>query len=482
MKHVKYLLGAIVFLVLIAASPRLDRLTAPSGIYEVTGDSTQPLLPTDPYPYSFVVLPFHLIADTSFIYDPGNNDISDEGATLGRVLFYDQRLSANQTISCASCHVAENGFSDPAQFSEGFEGGLTERNSIGLANARFQPTGSFFWHAGTDTLQQQIKMALESTVEMGMDMDTMVARIQATSFYPALYNDAFGTPTITPERTFKAIGQFVRSMVSGNTAYDRGVMMIGIPEVPFPNFSAQENQGKDIFFNSAGCANCHSSHNFTTMEPMNNGLDLVYDDQGFATVTGQSSDNGKFKAPSLRNIALTAPYMHDGRFETLADVVDHYSNGVQSHPNLHSNLRVNGTGAPIQFNFSQSDKDALVAFLNTLTDNQFVTDPRWQNPFGLDSITPIGNPITISIDPIMDASDDLQVFPNPFTHQQRMSWTNLENTPAAIRIFNIKGQQVLQETVSGTQFILDQADMSPGIYLVEIRTAQRIFRKKIVKE
>lgn len=355
---------------------------------------------------------------------------------------------------------------------------------MGLTNARFQPSGAFSWNASSDTLTEQIKIALESNEEMGLNMDTMIARIQATSFYSSLYADAFGTPTVTPEYTFQAIGQFVRSMVSFNSPYDSGLVATHQPQAPFPNFTAQENLGKSIFFGSQGCANCHISNHFTMNQAMNNGLDLVSADPGLGAITGLLRDHAKFKAPSLRNIALTAPYMHDGRFQTLEEVVDHYSSGIQNHPNLGAHLFDYFNGIPRQFNFSEQEKDALVAFLHTLTDIKFITDPRWQNPFGLDSIAAIDSTaiIPLAIDEVIDFSMQLTVAPNPFTDQLRLTWINPENKPATIRLVNLQGQQVVQQSTTGNQLLLERADLSPGIYWVEIRTGHRVFRKKIMKD
>ena len=218
---------------------------------------------------------------------------------------------------------------------------------MGLVNARFQPTGSFFWDASADTLRVQIRMALESEVEMGMDMDTLIARIQSTPYYPDLFQQAFGSSQVTQFAIESALGQFVRSMVSSQTKYDVGLMNVWDRTIPFPNFTTKENLGKSIFFDAnVGCANCHRTHNFHMMEPINNGLDLVYDDKGFGDFTQNPYDYGRFKAASLRNIELTGPYMHDGRFETLEEVIDHYSNGIKAHPNLDNLLRQSPGGAP----------------------------------------------------------------------------------------------------------------------------------------
>ncbi len=343
-------------------------------------------LPDTPFNYVNINLPNHYNAPPINNSDntPGNNPITDLGATLGRVLFYDVNLSANNTISCSSCHVQQAGFSDPDRFSTGFEGGLTGRNSMGLANAKYYQNGRFFWDERSATLEEQVLQPIQDHIEMGMELDDLVAKLQVLDYYPILFDNAFGTPDVTSDRISRALAQFIRSMVSFDSKFDAGVAAVGgnfNDNTQFPNFTAEENQGFQIYFTNRGnCDACHGTAATISPEARNNGLFLDYPDNGLGNVTGNPNDNGKFKSPSLRNIELTAPYMHDGSLASLEDVVAHYNNGVQNHPNLDNRLRGNG-GQPRRLNLSQQEQAALVAFLRTLTDNSFITDEKFSNPF-----------------------------------------------------------------------------------------------------
>ncbi len=309
---------------------------------------------------------------------PADNATTDAGATLGRVIFYDKRLSLNQTVSCASCHQAEHGFSDPARFSTGFNGGHTPRNSMGLANARWYQRAAFFWDERAATLEDQVLEPIQNSTEMGMTLPAVVERLSAEPFYGTLFSNAFGTPQVTSDRISRALAQFVRSIISTTTKFDEGVPLA------FSNFTAQEDLGRRIFNGQVGnatCTACHGTDNFVPGPAINNnGLENPYTDKGRGAVTGLARDEGLFKVPSLRNIALTAPYMHDGRFATLEEVVEFYNSGVVNHPNLSPPLRGPG-GNPIRLNLTAAQKAALVAFLRTLTDPSLAADPRFSDPF-----------------------------------------------------------------------------------------------------
>ena len=313
-----------------------------------------------------------------------NNPVTDWGATLGRVLFYDKNLSLNKTISCASCHKQANGFSDPATKSAGFNGGLTGRHSMSLVNAKYYPNGRFFWDQRANTLEQQTLIPIQDMVEMGMTLPELQSRLQSLPYYPILFSKAFGNDAINSTRISQALSQFVRSIVSYQSKYDAGRQAFPPgpppPNVIFSNFSAAENRGKELFLSTAGCAPCHGSETFTAPLEKNNGIDLINTDRGFGLITGNPAMDGHFKVGSLRNIEMTAPYMHDGRFNTLEQVIDHYSDGVKSNPNLSPQLRL-PNGAPRNLNLSPGDKAAIVAFLKTLTDPTLATDVRFSNPF-----------------------------------------------------------------------------------------------------
>ncbi len=311
---------------------------------------------------------------------PQSNPITNNGATLGRVLFYDKNLSVNKTISCASCHNASFGFSDTAILSKGFAGGKTGRHSMSLINAKFYQRGRFFWDERAATLEEQVLMPFQDQTEMGMTIPTLLQRVREQAFYAPLMQNAFGDTVISSNRISLALAQFVRSIVSSTSKYDVGRAQTNNPVANFTNFTAEENEGKRIFINpvqngGAGCFGCHTTEAFVSANngPRNNGLDLnTNDDNG--------AGRGAFKTHTLRNIELTAPYMHDGRFKTLEQVVEHYNSGVKAHPNLDNALR-QPNGSPIQLNLTNAQKAALIAFMKTLTDPTIATNTKWSNPF-----------------------------------------------------------------------------------------------------
>ena len=345
-------------------------------------------LPETPFNYANPAMPAFLNAPpvAGQINTPPANPITDLGATLGRVLFYDKNLSKNKTVSCASCHVQANSFSDPLRLSRGFAGGSTGRHSMSLINAKYYPNGRFFWDQRAVTLEDQVLRPIQDLVEMGVTPDTLVQRVQSLPFYQVLFTKAFGSSTINTNLISRALSQFVRSIVSYQSKYDAGRSTISSiqpppPNAPFPNFTAEENRGKEIFLSPiGGCAPCHGSETFTAPQEKNNGLDLVTVDRGFGAVLNTPGLDATFKVGSLRNIQLTAPYMHDGRFNTLEEVVEHYNSGVKNHPNLSPQLRALN-GQPRLLNLSAADKAALVAFLKTLTDMSVTTDAKYSNPF-----------------------------------------------------------------------------------------------------
>jgi len=367
-------------------SQRFFRLNSDTA-GEVSSDSASALLLPDTFfNYANPTLPPHLLTPVIRGQDntPANNVTSNAGATLGRALFYDKRLSANQTISCSSCHQAEHGFSDGRRFSVGFAGGLTGRNSMGLTSAKYYLREHYFWDERAATLEDQVLQPIQNSVEMGMTLDLLVTRISAEPFYAELFTDAFGNATVTSDRISKALAQFVRSIVSGQSKYDQGVAS------NFANYTPQENQGRAIFNGQGNCNACHGSDNFVPGNLIfNNGLENPYIDKGVGAISGLPQDEGLFKVPSLRNIELTAPYMHDGRFATLEQVVDFYNNGVVNHPNLSPPLRnppgAPGAGLPRRLNLTNVQKAALVAFLKTLTDTSVTTDEKFQDPFRYDA-------------------------------------------------------------------------------------------------
>lgn len=316
---------------------------------------------------------------------PATNQVTDRGATLGRVLFHDKQLSINGTKSCASCHEAGTGFSDAARLSVGFDGaGRTTAHAMRLANARFYTPGQAFWDRRAATIEAQATQPIQNSVEMGYDaphggMDALITKMRGLAYYPELFTFVYGDATITEDRIQRAIAQYVRSIVSVNSRFDQGFAQVFNPQIgdrglgaPFPGFTQEENRGKQIFLQptgqgGGGCAACHVAPTFALdANSRSNGLD--------------AGETRVFKAPSLKNVAVTGPYMHDGRFDTLDQVVQFYVSGIQGGPALDNRLR-GGGGQPQRLQLSGTDKAALVAFLRTLTDNTLAADTKFSSPF-----------------------------------------------------------------------------------------------------
>ena len=365
-----------------------------------TSDTEDPLsvlnLPATPLDYS-TTLPAHFTTNdggplptriTDHDNQPASNPITNEGATLGRVLFWDVNLSHNRTISCGSCHDPKFAFSDTAAFSKGFVGGSTRRHSMSLLFARYYQRGRFFWDERAATLEDQVLMPIQDEVEMGLTYDEIKQRIEEQAYYPELFKNAFGSTEITQEKASLALAQFVRSMVSVSSKYDEGRAQVNTIGDNFPNFTTQENIGKQLFVrpivNGGGaCFGCHTTEAFINPAPgaTNNGLDAVSgDDLGVFEVFPQARFEAAFKVPSLRNIVEDAPYMHDGRFATLKEVVEHYNSGIKDHPNLAPAL-TDPQGNPVRMNFSEDQVNAIVAFLGTLSDPTIQSEEKWSNPF-----------------------------------------------------------------------------------------------------
>lgn len=377
--------------------PTLFLLSLPALLAQLA-----PVAPLTPYQYANPVLPPHFsttgpggaLPVISIDSTPNGNPTTDAGARLGRVLFYERQLSRNNTVSCASCHVQETGFSDPRRLSTGFAGGQTPRHSMGIADSRWNRTRRAFWDERAVSLEQQALQPIQDEVEMGLTLDEMIQRLTTLPYYPQLFRAAFGDPTVTPMRVAHALGQFQRSIISTRSRYDQGRALVNSILDPFPNFTAEENRGKSLFAlprpqGGAGCITCHSGEVMTNNAgPQNNGLDAdSTTDLGAFTVTGLERHRGAFRVPSLRNVAARAPYMHDGRFPDLNAVIDFYNNGVQPHPQLDPALR-QPNGQPIRLGLNPADRQALVRFLETLTDTDLLSDPRFSNPFSALVATP----------------------------------------------------------------------------------------------
>jgi cytochrome c peroxidase len=354
-------------------------------------------LPAQPYEYDKLSLPaglapastFFSNIETGLVIDPmpGGSfpEITPWGATLGRVLFYDKKLSLNNTISCASCHHQDKAFTDGKAVSPGFEGRLTTRSSMAIVNPIAQH--NLFWDSRSKTIHDLSLQPVQNHIEMGMEnLDRLVVKLQNAGYYADLFEKAYGDKNITPERIAVSLSQFVGSITSNSSRFDAGMSN------NFQHFTDLERLGMQLFHSErAKCSSCHGGNNFAAQDgpfdtygggsidgsqdlrgATNIGLDIVYKDNGLG--------DGKFKIPTLRNIGLTAPYMHDGRFKTLDEVVEHYISGIKPHKHLDVKFKdVKGNVRPLQLN--SIEKKALIAFLHTLTDTKMTADPKWSNPF-----------------------------------------------------------------------------------------------------
>lgn len=308
---------------------------------------------------------------------PADNPITNAGATLGRVLFYDRKLSRNNLVACAACHQQGRGFADAERLSIGFVGGSTARHSMALTNARFYDRGRYFWDERAASLEAQVLQPIQDQVEMGMTLADLVPKLQATEYYPPLFQAAFGSPEVTADRISRALAQFVRAMVSYQSKYDSG--FVNGQQNFQAVFTPSEMRGLQLFGpgqqgqgRTVRCDRCHGTNAFIAAVPQNTGLD--------ATVTDPGAGQGRFKTPSLRNVAVRERFMHDGRFTTLEEVIEFYNSGVQNNPNL-SPLMRNQDGTVTRLNLTAQEKADLIAFLQTLTDRNFLTDPRFSDPF-----------------------------------------------------------------------------------------------------
>jgi cytochrome c peroxidase len=338
--------------------------------------SCAPALPAELRGYSAADAPVppHFLSSTAgtvrFVDNlPPSNPITNAGATLGRVLFYDVLLSADNRVACASCHRQAFGFGDTTRFSRVFRGRHLARRTMALGNARFNPSGKFFWDERAATLESQVLQPIEDALEMAMPLDALEHKLAVTPYYPGLFAGAFGSPDVTRDRIAMALAQFVRSLVSAGSRFDAVFATGGAPDTS--QLHAVEREGLRLF-RTAGCVNCHRTIAHVADQANNIGLDSRPADSG----AGQ----GRFKPPSLRNIAVRPPYMHDGRFQTLRQVVEFYDHGVQADPLLDPRLRA-ADGFPRRLHLAPSEIDALIAFLEALTDSAFLTSDQFSDPF-----------------------------------------------------------------------------------------------------
>ena len=282
---------------------------------------------------------------------PSNNPLTEEGIALGKKLFFDKKLSKDNTQSCASCHNPRNSFTDSLRFSLGVDGVPGSRNSMPLFNLAWNFNDKFAWDGKELSLERQALEPVRNPIEMHSSWPNVALRLQQDQEYPNMFLNAFGTERIDSTLVTKAIAQFERTLISGNAKFDQ--YLLGNTTL-----SQQELNGFTIFMSE------------------DKGLDTSFNDLGLGAVTGDPNNNGKFKSPSLRNLVYTAPYMHDGRFSTLEEVINHYSEGLQNSSTIDPLMKkVNQGGVQL----TPLERANLKAFLITLTDDDFINNPSFQN-------------------------------------------------------------------------------------------------------
>lgn len=329
------------------------------------GSEEEPVKP-DPGP-----TPIEIAIPSNFpepVYQLDNNPPTKEGVELGKMLFYDARLSRNNTISCGFCHMQPSAFTHHGHdVSHGIEDKLGRRNSLPIQNALFYRT--FFWDGGVHNLDFVGLNAIGNEVEMDETVDNILLKLEADPSYKKQFKRAFGNEEITSTRFLQALSQFLSTMISANSKYDKYVRQEGV------TLSEIELKGLELF--QQKCATCHATDLFTDQSYRNNGYSSEADsnfDQGREEITLNPQDRGKFKVPSLRNVEYSGPYMHNGRLTSLEDVLDFYSSGVHDSPTLDPLLK---QGDKPGIELSEEDKKAIIMFLHTLTDETYLTDRRF---------------------------------------------------------------------------------------------------------
>ena len=313
---------------------------------------------------------------------PLDNPLTVQGVLLGKMLFYEKQLSGDNSQSCADCHRQETGFSDPLRFSVGVRGLEGDRQAMPVFNMAWHQN-EFFWDGRAHLLRDQSIEPIQNPIEMDESLDNVISKLEASKNYRDQFIRAFGSPEITTARMALAMEQFMMSIVSADSKYDKFLAgEVQLTESEERGRILFETEYNPFFPESSGgdCTHCHGGLNFENDQYMNNGLDSESNqtDKGRELVTQDLTDRAKFKVPSLRNIAVTAPYMHDGRFQTLEEVIEHYNSGIKDSPTVSEHVgQTIGKGLFL----SEQDKIDLINFLKTLTDYSFLENDEYKSPF-----------------------------------------------------------------------------------------------------
>jgi cytochrome c peroxidase len=393
MKKIIYacLAGLVLSILAVSCQKELSKQPTPNGNFG-------PALPEEPFEYGL-----------NSVFGPS---ISDEKITLGRVLFYDKALSFNNSISCGSCHFQRKGFADNTRFHKGIFGNVLKRNTLSITGS----SNNLFWDGRVNSMKDLVLRPIANHEEMVQDPNMLVTKLSQLPYYNQLFTDAYGNSGISLSNIEDALASFCMALDPKNSKFQKALLRHtnGLPAtvsnpagIDLYELSLLEKQGMKLFYTKARCGTCHKpeqngSGYFTSFA--NIGLDINYADPGVGSLPGSSNLNGVFKIPNLKNVALTAPYMHDGRFSTLEQVIDHYNHGIKPNPNLSielsnlnletidslqnlpsfsTTLTMNGglTLEPIKLGLSVEEKAALKAFLLTLTDEEITRDIKFSDPF-----------------------------------------------------------------------------------------------------
>ena len=439
----------------------------------------------DLFNYETQNIPSYITKDNT----PETNLINNEITTLGRVLFYDKNLSENNTIACASCHQQAFAFSDPLTSSVGLNGGSTGRHSMRLVNSRYSNEEKFFWDERAASLEDQVTQPIQDHVEMGFsgtngdpNFNDLILKLSAIDYYQILFEFAFGNSTIDEDKIQKALAQFVRSIQSFDSKFDEGLEQAPNLNAPFPNYTPQENLGKQLFLNpppngGAGCAGCHAPPEFD-IDPnsLNNGVIGVIGSTTEVDLTNTRS-------PSLRDLvnpdgSLNGPMMHDGSMTSLLQVIDHY-NSIPNNPantNLDNRLQRPGNQTQ-QLNLTINEKSALESFLKTLSGSDIYTNEKWSNPFDEEgNISIVGEQLSINENSF---EKSITIFPNPVDTDMNIQ---LETGNYTTLIYNLQGKNLYKKKIFGNESLNLQI-LTKGIYflLIKDNETSRVSKKKFIK-
>ena len=417
------------------------------------------------------------------------NQIDDKIATLGRVLFYDKKLSANNTIACASCHKQEKAFGDDATQSVGLNGSLTGRHSMRLINSRFSDENKFFWDERAASLEDQTTKPIQDHVEMGFsgtegdpDFNDLITTLSAVDYYQELFKFAFGDETITERKMQLALAQFIRSIQSFDSKFDVGLVQVNNPNNDFPNFTAQENLGKRLFrdppnMNGAGCAGCHRGNEFD--------IDPNSGNNGIIGVAGSTTeiDLTNLRAPTLRDLVnpdgnLNGPLMHDGSIKTLLDVINHYDAIPNNTANTNLDNRLRPRGTPQMLNLTNDEKEAVVAFLKTLTGTDVYTNEKWSNPFDENGSIVLTGSVLSTNEEVF--GQKVNIYPNPVENRL---FIEIAKGSYVSTVYDVQGKKVYTKNIKDTSE-LDFSALNKGIYMLKITDiiTHKSFVKRLIKK